>query len=77
MTALTTEFQNYRKYVEIEIRLNQKIAEQSMTDRESFISKIRELKGIIRVPRLYKQYKRQLDNLNRLKEIRDAAVDKY
>lgn len=48
-----------------------------MTDRESFISKIRELKGIIRVPRLYKQYKGQLDNLNRLKEIRDSAVDKY
>ena len=34
-----------------------------MNDRDSFIQKIKELKAIIRTPRLYNIYKEQFDKL--------------
>lgn len=57
LEIMTTEYKNFRQYVAIEIDVSKRIAEQSVTDRNAFIGKIRELKGIIRVPRLYEKYK--------------------
>lgn len=40
-----------------------KIAEQSLSDRSSFLAKITELKAILRVPRLYDQYRTKMELL--------------
>lgn len=42
-----------------------------------FIMKIKELKGILRVPRLYQQYKKQYDVLQRLENLKENAIYKY
>jgi len=39
-----------------------------MLDRESFVTKIRELKAILRIPRLYNAYKEKLQSYQRLDE---------
>lgn len=43
--------------MEVEIEIQAKIAEQTMADKQFYLDKIKELKGIIRVPRLYEKYK--------------------
>lgn len=48
-----------------------------MDDRIYFVSKIRELKGILRIPRLYEQYKKQFDEANRLNEITEYQLQNY
>ena len=74
---MKTEFSKYKNYVQREIELSARIAEQSMEDRIYFISKIRELKGILRIPRLYKEYKKQLEEANRLNEITEFQLENY
>ena len=51
--ALMENFDKYKSFVEREIDLSAKIAQQSMQDKGEYLQKIRELKGILRVPRLY------------------------
>lgn len=45
-----------------------------MDDRIYFVKKIRELKGILRIPRLYEQYKKSFEEADRLNEITEYAL---
>lgn len=74
LETVKTEFVKYKNYVQLELELSAKIAEQSMDDRIYFVKKIRELKGILRIPRLYEQYKKSFEEADRLNEITEYAL---
>ena len=48
-----------------------------MRDKEQYLKKIKELKGIIRIPRLYEQYKTGWKKLMKLKEQEKYVLDGY
>jgi hypothetical protein len=48
-----------------------------MADKGEYLKKIRELKGILRVPRLYEKYKESLNKLLKLDEQQKDVVDGY
>lgn len=53
---LLAQFDRYKRYVAIELAVSQKIASLAKSEQSSYINKIKELKAILRVPRLYDQY---------------------
>jgi hypothetical protein len=61
-------FEKYKQFVDIEIEITKKIAAQALADKQAYLDKIKELKGIIRIPRLYEQYKKRLGELLKLQE---------
>lgn len=63
--------------MEVELELSRKIAFQATTDRAGFLRKIRELKGILRTPRLYHIYKEQFNQFQQLDEQVQYEVGKY
>tara|TARA_B110000285_G_C14944300_1_gene523556 strand:- start:322 stop:687 length:366 start_codon:yes stop_codon:yes gene_type:complete len=75
--ALKENYESYKEYVELEIEIQAQIAEQTMRDKEQYLKKIKELKGIIRIPRLYEQYKAGWKKLMKLKEQEQYVLDGY
>ena len=54
--------------MEVELDLSKKIVASSVSGREKFVEKIKELKGILKIPRLYTKYTEKLRNLVKLDE---------
>lgn len=63
---LIVNFEKYKQFVDVEIEISKKIANQALADKQAYLDKIKELKGIIRIPRLYEQYKQRLGELTKL-----------
>lgn len=63
---LVMQFEKYKTFVDVEIEISKKIAFQALADKEAYLTKIKELKGIIRIPRLYEEYKKRLGDLVKL-----------
>ena len=53
---LLSEYKKYQQVTAAEIEVNRRIASQALEDKENFIKKVEELRGILRAPRLYRQY---------------------
>lgn len=58
----------YKKLVEVEIECLKQISVEAIKEKDSFINQIKELKAILRVPRLYNQYNERIEYMKKLKQ---------
>lgn len=58
----------------MELELSKRIAVQSMEGKEKFLNKIKELKGILKIPRLYSQYIEKIKQLEKANEFKLDAL---
>lgn len=85
MKEFQYEFDQYKKYTNFEQDCNKRILEVLKADRKSLLDKIKELKGVLRVPRLYRIYRTKIERIAKAIEIgseldsdeRETQVDNY
>ena len=53
--------QTYKKMVEVEMKCLKQISEEAIKERESYVKQIKEMKAILRVPRLYNIYNERIE----------------
>ncbi len=56
--------------------MSKNIATRSLSDKEAYIKKIKELKGILRIPRLYNEYKSKIEYYVKLEEKKSYELNK-